>query len=183
MSDPAWLGLRQLLVERYDEFRKRLTLRLGSAELARETLHETWLHLHRSAPVGTIVSPPGYLLRIAYNIATDRGRKQSRLARRTEVMAVLEMADDAPSAEREVSARQEITELEAALEELTPRRRMVLLASRVEEVTLQEIAQRLGVSQRLVELELKHALDHCAERLQRQVVRRFGPKPRETSID
>jgi RNA polymerase sigma-70 factor (ECF subfamily) len=68
------------------------------------------------------------------------------------------------------------------LEELTPRRRMILLASRVEEVTLQEIANRLGISQRLVEIELKHALDHCAERLQRQVVRRFGPKPRETSI-
>ncbi|KZD24067.1 RNA polymerase sigma factor [Tardiphaga robiniae] len=183
MTDPAWIGLRQLLVERYDDFRKRLTRRLGSAELARETLHETWLHLHRAAPTGTIASPPSYLLRIAFNIATDRGRKQSRLARRTEVMAVLDMADDAPSAERELAARQEISELEAALEELTPRRRMILLASRVEEATLQEIAQRLGVSQRLVEIELKHALDHCAERLQRQVVRRFGPKPRETSIN
>ncbi len=136
MTDPAWIGLRQLLVDRYDDFRKRLTRRLGSAELARETLHETWLHLHRAAPIGTIASPPSYLLRIAFNIATDRGRKQSRLARRTEVMAVLDMADDAPSAEREIAARQEISELEAALEELTPRRRMILLASRVEEAII-----------------------------------------------
>ncbi len=177
----AWIGLRQLLVDRYDDYRRRLTRRLGSAELARETLHETWLHLHKAAPTGSITSPPSYLLRMAFNIATDRGRQQSRLARRTEVMAVLEMADEAPSPERELASRQEVAELELALQELTPRRRMILLASRVEGVTLQEIASRLGVSQRLVELELKQALDHCAQRLQRQVVKRFGPKPREAS--
>jgi hypothetical protein len=46
---------------------------------------------------------------------------------------------------------------------------------------LRDIAEHLGISQRLVEIELKHAVDHCAERLGKQVTRRFGPKPRQTS--
>jgi hypothetical protein len=44
MTETTWTTLRQVLVERYDELRRRLARRLGD-EKARETLHETWLHL------------------------------------------------------------------------------------------------------------------------------------------
>ena len=181
MTETTWTTLRQLLADRYDDFRKRLTRRLGSEELARETLHETWLHLHRKDAIGTIGSPAGYLLRTAFNIATDRGRKESRLARRFEIRAVLEIADETPGPARDAEARKDIAALERALEDLTPRRRTILLASRLEGTPLRQIADHLGISQRLVEIELKHALDHCAERLDRKVTRRFGPRPRETS--
>lgn len=181
MTESTWTALRQLLVDRYDELRRRLTRRLGSEELARETLHETWLHLHRKDEIGTVASPSGYVLRTAFNLATDRGREESRRARRFEIKSVLDYADEAPGPAREAEARLEIAALEEALEELTDRRRTILLASRLEGMTLNQIAAELGVSQRLVEIELKHALDHCAARLGKVVVRRFGPKPRETS--
>jgi RNA polymerase sigma-70 factor (ECF subfamily) len=181
MTEATWTVLRQLLADRYDEFRKRLAHRLGSEELARETLHETWIHLHRGESSETIKSPAGYLLRTAFNIATDRGRKESRLARRFEIKAVLEAPDETPGAADVTEARQEIEALERALEELTPRRRMILLASRLEGTPLRLIAGQLGISQRMVEIELKHALDHCAERLDRKVTKRFGPGKRESS--
>jgi RNA polymerase sigma-70 factor (ECF subfamily) len=181
MTETTWTILRQLLADRYDDFRRRLTRRLGSEELAHETLHETWVHLHGKEAIGTIEAPSNYLLRMAFNIATDRRRREIRLARRFEIRAVLETADEAPGPEREAEARREIAALERALEELTPRRRMILLASRLEGLHLREIAERLGISQRLVEIELKNAVDHCAERLDRKVTRRFGPRPRETS--
>jgi RNA polymerase sigma factor (sigma-70 family) len=181
MTESPWTALRQLLADHYDDFRKRLTRRLGSDDLARETLHETWLHLHGRNTIGTIENPSSYLLRTAFNLATDRGLKEARIARRIEIKAVLEIADEMPGPERDVEARRDIAMLERALEELTPRRRAILLASRLEGLTLREIAERLGISQRLVEIELKHAVEHCAERLDRKMTRRFGPMPRETS--
>jgi RNA polymerase sigma-70 factor (ECF subfamily) len=181
MTETAWTALRHLLVDCYDDLRRLLTRRLGSEELARETLHETWIHLHRQGAIDTVANPSSYLLRTVLNVATDRGRKEARLANRFEVVAMLEMVDEAPGPEREAQARRDIAALEQALEELTPRRRAILLAARLDGLHLREIAERFGVSQRLVEIELKHAVDHCAQRLGRTVTRRFGPRPRETS--
>jgi RNA polymerase sigma-70 factor (ECF subfamily) len=181
MTETTWATLRQLLTERYDDFRRRLRQRLGSDELARETLHETWLHLHDKSDLGSVQSPTGYLLRTAINLATDRGRKETRRAQRFDVREMLEIADEAPDAEREILAREEVSFLEQVLEELTPRRRMILLASRLEGMPLAKIAERLDLSQRFVEIELKAAVEHCARRFGKKMTRRFGPAARETS--
>lgn len=176
MTETTWTSLRQLLADRYDDWCRRLGRRLGSDDLAREILHETWLQLHDQRKAETIANPSGYLLRTALNIATDRGRSESRLARRFEIRAVLDMADETPGPAEASEARADIEALERALEQLTPRRRTILLSSRLEGLTLRQIADRLGISQRLVEIELKHALDHCADRLDREIIQRFGPK-------
>ncbi|WP_298280973.1 sigma-70 family RNA polymerase sigma factor [uncultured Bradyrhizobium sp.] len=181
MTETTWTTLRQVLVERYDELRRRLARRLGD-ERARETLHETWLHLRdKGSSPGVVDSPIGYLLRSALNLAISRERQETRRIKRFEVQPMLEIVDAAPGPEREVESREQIVRLEQALEELTPRRRMILLASRLEGIPLREIADRLGVSQRLVELELKAALEHCAKRFGKKLTRRFGPAPREAS--
>lgn len=181
MSDTSWATLRQLLVERYDVLRIRLTRRLGSADLASETLHETYLHLDRSGPLGHVRNPDALLFRVAANIAADHNRRERRLAKQRDIRALLTVPDEAPSPAQITEMRQEIACLEAAIEELPPRRRTILLLSRIEGVPLRKIAARLEISQRLVEIELKHALDHCAERVGRPVIKKFGPKPRETS--
>lgn len=181
MTETTWATLRQLLADRYDEFRSRLTRHLGSADLASETLHETYLHLDRNDPVELVQSPKAFLLRIACNIAIDRRRSETRRAKRHEIQALFDLADDAPSPEKAAESRFELESLEAALEELTPRRRMILLWSRLEGIPLRTIALRLDVSQRLIEIELKHALEHCALRLGKTVTQRFGPRPDETS--
>ena len=59
MTETTLKTLRQLLAERYDEFLARLTRRLGSDEAARETLHETWLHLHGKNDPGALQNRPG----------------------------------------------------------------------------------------------------------------------------
>jgi RNA polymerase sigma-70 factor (ECF subfamily) len=181
MTETTWTTLRQILAERYDEFRYRLTRRLGSAELARETLHEMWLHLHDKDEPGVVQSPFGYLMRIALNLATERGRKETRRNRLFDVREMLDIADEAPGPDREVEARQQIELLEQVLDELTPRRRAILLASRLEGIPLAQIAEHLNLSQRFVEIELKTALAHCARRFGKKITRRFGPAPRETS--
>ncbi|WP_407174809.1 hypothetical protein [Bradyrhizobium sp. STM 3562] len=47
----------------------------------------------------------------------------------------------------------------------------------------EDIAHRFGISPRMVEKELLFALQHCSQRLNRKVIRRFGPGARKPSKD
>lgn len=73
-----------------------------------------------------------------------------------------------------IEANTELEALQHAVMELTPRRRAILHASRVEGKSLRVIAEEIGISQRMVEIELKDALAQRALRLNRKIVRRFG---------
>lgn len=183
MSDFGRTMLRQLLVGGYDELKTQLTRRLGSAELAADVLQDTWLRLERAAPVEPIRFPKSYLLRIAYNIALKRRQAEHETVTLDDAMNVLDLADDAPSQASVAESRSELALLQEAVSELTQRQREILFASRLDNVPLAELAARHGISQRWVERELRYAVLHCAQRLDRKVVQRFGPKPREGSID
>ncbi|MEW6642876.1 MAG: sigma-70 family RNA polymerase sigma factor [Pseudomonadota bacterium] len=158
MAGTTWAALRGLLVDRYEELKLRLTRHLGSEELASESLHDTWLRLHREDEIGPVRNPPAYLLRIAVNTAMDRLRADGRRARRAEIEAALEVADAAPGPARETEARLEIEALEKAMRALPERTRAILMASRLEGLTHQAIAERMGVSRRTVAYELERAI-------------------------
>jgi len=159
MAGTTWAALRGLLVDRYEEFKLRLTRHLGSEELASESLHDTWLRLHRQDEIGPVHNPRAYLLRVAVNTAMDRLRSDGRRARRAEIEAALEVADAAPGPARETEARLEIEALEKAMRALPERTRAILMASRLEGLTHQAIAERMGVSRRTVAYELERAID------------------------
>ncbi len=175
--------LRQLFVHGYDDLRARLTRRLGSAELANDVLHDTWLRLDRAAPAGELRSPKSYLIQMAFHAALTHWRGEKRQVTLSDAKIAIGLVDEAPDPERAANARTEVEALRRALAELTPRRREILLLSRLDGIVLRDIAARLGISQRLVELELKNALEHCALRLGRDVVQRFGPRLRKESED
>ena len=78
MTEATWDMLRALLVSRYGELKLRLARRLGSAELAAETLQETWLRLERPGHPGPLQRPDAYLYRIALNLCRDWIRRQRR---------------------------------------------------------------------------------------------------------
>lgn len=173
--------LRRLLVSGYAEFRSRLRRRFGSDEVADDVLHETWLRVHRMKDPGPVKSPVAYLLRIASNVAEDRRESSARLLDFVEVEELLHFPDETSDTARIVEGRAEIDALEQALAELPQRRRQIFMASRIEEIPHQEIARRNGVSVRIVEREVKAALLHCAQRLDRHVIQRFGPGAGERS--
>jgi RNA polymerase sigma factor (sigma-70 family) len=183
MNDDAWHALRQLLIDRYDEFRRRLARRLGSAELATEILHETYLRLNRdSVRLGVVQSPNAYLFRTALNVAADYHRKaEVRRLDTFEIESLRGIADTAIDPNKAMEARFEVTTLERAIEELTPRRRAILIAARLEDVPHSEIAARFDISTRMVEKELRAALLHCSARLEKKMVGRFGARPSEPS--
>ena len=171
--------LRSRLETGYDGLKERLRRRLGSEDLAGDVLQETWLRLGQVSSIGVVQRPDAYLLRIALNIAADRRQAENRRLSAAEVNALLQMADPALDAERLLYSRAEMIALERALDELPPRRRAILLLARVEEIAHEDIARRFGISTRMVAKELSRALDHCSARLGREVIRRFGPRPRQ----
>jgi RNA polymerase sigma-70 factor (ECF subfamily) len=182
MSNPADVALlRQMLVGEYDDLRRQLTRRLGSEDVAREVLQETYLHLERPSRLSVVDSPRRYLLTIATNIARMKFRRERRLTSLTELDEVLGFVDEAPDPLHSLEARQEFEALKAAFGELSPRRRYILFASRLEGRKLREIADDLAVSQRFVEKELRAALIFCGTKMSRDVIQRFGPGAREAS--
>lgn len=165
MSDANRTMLRSFLADRYDDLKQRLSRRLGSAELAGDALQDTYVRLGRAEVAGAVQSPAAYLFRMAFNVAMDRQRAEKRRLAHNEVQDLLHLVDDAPGPGQIAEARFEIEALEKAIAELTPRRRVILLAARLQGMPQREIASRLGVSLRLVEKELRLAQEHCARKL------------------
>jgi len=170
------LPLLRLFMERRHELRRRLKNRLGSDELANDALQETYLRIERMGESSSVSrNPAGYLFRMAINAATDQRQADARYLTGSEVEELLNIGADTLDPARVVHARSEVEVLEQALRELTERQRAILIAARVEDVSMDDIAGRFGISVRMVGKELRKALEHCGKRLDRKVVQRFGP--------
>ena len=182
MTETSWVTLRTLLVERYGEFKARLARRLGSTDLAIEVLQETWLRLERPGAPIALQRPDAYLFRIALNIAANRRDADRRRLALSEVEALRHIDDDEIDPERIAASRSEIATLIRALDELPSRCRAIFLAARLEGLPHKVIALRHGISTRMVERELKRALEHCSARLGRNEPSGFGsPLPERST--
>ncbi|WP_137926760.1 RNA polymerase sigma factor [Cupriavidus sp. 2SB] len=170
MSETIRSGLRDLLAQRYDDLKRRLTWRLGSAELASDALHDTWVHLEdRNDANGPVASPAAYLMRMATNLALDRLQRDRRFMSAEELdTLMLDIADPAPGPAQTVAARSEVQALADVIDKMPPRRRAIFLAVRVEELSNQEAAVRFGVSARLIGLELKRAHEYCVAHMEQR---------------
>lgn len=181
MTETSWAALRDLLVDRYDELRNRLAKRLRSADLANDTLQETWLRLARGGNAGPLRSPEAYLFRMALNVAADERDSQKRRLSYSEIDPLMKLDEDELDPERFAEARSDVSALAQALDELPPRRRAIFIMARVDELPHRVIAERTGLSVRMVDRELRKALEYCGERLDRKVIRVFGPRQSEKS--
>lgn len=179
MSSSNRNSLRGVLSADYEGLARRLTRRLGSADLAREALHETFVRMDRVSDAVTVRSPIDYIFRAAINVAKDRRKADSRLLSANEIAAIVDIPDESPDSFAIVSDRLEFDEFGKALSELSERRREVFLAAHVEQTPHEEIAKRFGINARTVAFDLQHAMEHLSRRLGRKVVRRFGPRPKD----
>ena len=175
MKDTGRSPMVKLFLTSYEDFKVRLRRRLGSEELANDVLHETYLRVDRMGDTPDIAQPNAYLYRMALNIAADRRQADARLLTGDEIEELLQISDEALDPARVVGGQKELQVLLKALYELPARRRRIFIAARLEEAPHLEISQRFGISTRMVEKEIKAALGHCAQRLERKVIQRFGP--------
>lgn len=179
MSESNRKLLRETLSADYEGLAKRLARCLGSADLAREALHETFLRVDRVSEAASVRSPADYLFRTAINVAKDRRKSDRRLLSAAEIASICDIPDDGADPSMIVEARLELEELGKALAELPNRRRDVFMAAHVEQLPHDEIATRFGINVRTVAFDLQHAMEHLSCRLGRKIIRRFGPRPKK----
>lgn len=164
MTETSLLALRQLLVTGYDEFKAKLTRRLGSAEVAADAVQDTWLRLQHFKTVGQVDNPAGYLLRIALNVARDRLNAEHRYLTAEQVEGMIDLPDNTADPATAMEAKSELERVEMLIRELPERQRTILIAARLDGLPRREIAQRMGISLSLVEKELKQAHEYCLAR-------------------
>jgi RNA polymerase sigma-70 factor (ECF subfamily) len=183
MADANRVALLNVLVARYADLKRRLTRRLGSAELAAEALQDTFLRLKCAGEVGDVRSPHAYLFRVAVSVAANRRVVESRSLTVSETEALLNFVDDTPGPARVIEGRSDFEALKRAVGELPSRRREILIAACMQEIPYRTIAERFGISVRTVQVEIKQALKHCALRLGRNGNGRVSPRLQKMAFE
>ncbi|SLM50107.1 putative RNA polymerase sigma factor FecI (Sigma-19) [Nitrospira japonica] len=148
------------------ELQRFLQRRLGCPEAAADLLQETFLRVAQLPASTQPDNPRAFLFRIASNLAIDELRRNQV---RRPFQEPLEEAEHVPSAtpscEQAIFDKQRMTLLQSALEQLSPRCRTIFMLRRVQGHSYDEIAHRLGVSERIVAKEINRALAHCQQAL------------------
>lgn len=157
--------LKRLLLQRYAAFRRKLEPVAGSKDVAGDALQDTWVRLETMAEMGPVANPDAYLMRMATNAAIDRHRREARHLHEDEIDALLEVPDELADPERIVAGRREVEALEDVMRGMPARRRAILVAARIDGMLTVEIAERFGLSRRMIERELNLALKYCNDRL------------------
>jgi RNA polymerase sigma factor (sigma-70 family) len=164
------MALRRSLVDGYNQLRRRLAQRLGSATLASEALHETWLALGQGGELDKVADADAYVYRAALNAAGALRKREDRHAGHADVDELPEIADDAPLADRIVVSRDEVERMMEALRELPQRQREAFLECYSGETMPEVLAERWQVSVRTIQTDIRSAILHCANRLGRKNV-------------
>ncbi|CAB3631201.1 RNA polymerase sigma factor [Achromobacter pestifer] len=155
--------LRHQLSHGYAALHRRLTRRLGCADLAGECLHETWLRLARPV-AGEVRNAEAYVFRMACHLAIDRLRAQTSWLSLDDPGAGLpDLIDDTPGPQRIVEGRAALSVLARVMEGLSRQQRAVLVALRVEGRSRGDTADWLGMSPRSVDTALRQALRICEQ--------------------
>ena len=144
-----------------------LRQRVRTAEDAADVAQEAYIRMLQYEGSQEIKSPSSLLFRIAINVANDLGRSdQVRHVNDQCAFDGMDIESERATPERELSAEQDLNILFAAIEQLPPKCKQVFLLSRVECMTYPAIAQHCGISVKMVEKHISHALAVCVAKMQ-----------------
>jgi len=138
--------------------RRYLTRLLGDDNEAQDVAHDAYLRVRPTIDRQAAEKPEALLYTTARHLALNR-LKRRRIAPFTrEALEPESTAAPGPGVVEQVMARQELQQLEAAIGQLPPGCRAVLLLRKVELLSHQEIADRLGIAVSTVEKQHARAL-------------------------
>lgn len=140
----------------------------GRSEDVGDLLQEVFLRfagLSRER-ISSLNRPEAYLHQIARNLLRDRAKTARRRAADLHLCA-----DDVPlagpSPDAQLEARDMLNRVEAAMLLLKPRTREIFMARRVDGLSYDEIAERMGLSHKAIEKQMARAIAHLDRTLGR----------------
>lgn len=172
MTQSTFCSLVQAVEAYYEELRLFIRKRTGSSSMAEEVVQEVWIRAN-STSVGVPDNPRAYLYRMASNLAVDHLRRESvhNLVDRVDnesddtTMLLDQLVSPLPDPVDAVISQQEFAALHAAIRELPDKCREVFLLYRGEGLSMKEVAECLGVSEKTVEKHIARAMLHCRARM------------------
>jgi RNA polymerase sigma-70 factor (ECF subfamily) len=147
-----------------------ITAKISCEQEAREIAQEAYVHLLRLNQPETVSYLRAYLFKTAANLVVDRLRQRGR-RRNTTSVADLDFAPFELTPERQVSANQALSLINAAVGQLPPKCRQAFLLHRVYDVPIGEIANHMGIGACMVRRYVARALDHVRAQLDLDVAR------------
>lgn len=150
-------NLAALYADEHGRLQRFLIGRGMSASAAADIVQDAFLRLLR-APRLDVRDLRSYLFRTTGNLAIDRVRQQRRNALGNPVELDETIADPAPLPDAVLISQEELQALHAALSELSPRAREVLILHKFEDLSYIEIADRLGIAKNTVMVHMVKAL-------------------------
>lgn len=144
----SW-DLHKLFKEHAKEIMRALRRRGFSEDAAADLTQDTFLRVLAAAPqdAAGVHNPRAYLHQVSRNLSINLQRRERAspiVSASEDVLA--QVADLAPSPETIVRDRQSVRLMKAALAELPERTRKAFELHRLDERTISEIAQELGLS-------------------------------------
>ncbi len=170
MSDLNSRSVRNLFVSNKSNLLQYLTRKVGAKD-APDLLQETFVRALRHERLDVVADPPAFLRQIAINLTRDFARRRRTEANYIEfVDYVIEVpSEDAPPEER-IEYERKSHLLRASIESLPLRCREAFKLHIYEDVSLQDIARRLHISDRMVRKHLSLALRTCRTALRQPPV-------------
>ena len=153
----AWVGAQILPHE--GDVRRWLSRAGWRRDEIDDIVQDAYCRIAGLASIDHIQNGRAYLFQTIRSVVTDRVR-QARvisISRPTEI-ALLNVLDHAPSAERIVASRLELRRVQAVIQALPERCRTIFMLRRVEGLSQREIARRLGVTENVVEAQAARGL-------------------------
>ena len=165
-ADTGQALVAALVVSHGSQLRRFLSSRVRNTADIPDLVQEVYLRMLRIPDHDAIRSPEAYLFTVAQHVAHQHAIRRSNLAPPVELQEMLaELADIPADPASELSAEQSLKELDHALDMLSPSERATFLYHRRDGLTLEQIANRLGVSRQMVKKYLAKAVVELRKQL------------------
>lgn len=150
--------------ENQDDLFRLLTKMVGDPDIAKDLVQDTYIRVSQGNSVNGVKNPRAYLITIASNLARDFLRKRTVRAEVGDEDGRIEsIPSQVVSHERRIYDRQRLAMVEQAIKELPAKCREAFILRKIEGLSTDEIAQRMGVSRNMVEKNLRKALNLTRE--------------------
>lgn len=141
----------------------------GPAAEADEVAQEAYVRLLQLENTGAVSFLRAYLYRIAANLVNDvLSARKRRPEQSGESSEFLEQIADPFDVERTVLAADQYQQLLVCLRELSPRCRQAFEMHRMRQISTEEVAREMNISDRMVRKHVTRALIYCRFRLDGQ---------------
>jgi RNA polymerase sigma factor (sigma-70 family) len=138
--------------------RRYLTRLLGNAAEAQDVAHDAYMRVYPVVTGEPTTHPEALLYTAARRLAINRLKRRSISPLSREEASPESAASPSPGVQQQVMARQELELLQQAIDQLPEGCRAVLLLRKIELLSHQEIATRLGIAVSTVEKQHARAL-------------------------